>query len=283
MASHAEGSALHFYITSGGNAGLACVTASAALGYPSTVVAPCTMSADMVNKLRKIGASDVIQHGAGWTEADAYLRDVVMKDISGAVYIPPFDHEEVWKGAASMVPEIEAQLSGLCADQKKADGIVCSVGGGGLFSGIMTGLRALSENQPDPTTKVIAVETIGAESLYKSVQAGELVTLAGITSLATSLGVVRVARKAFDEAKSSNVICTTVTDKQAVGACWNFANDERLLVEPACGATLAVVYAGLLQSLIPDLTKESRVVLVICGGSNISLAMLEAYKAKLGL
>jgi L-serine/L-threonine ammonia-lyase len=67
----------------------------------------------------------------------------------------------------------------------------------------------------------------------------------------------------------------------AVEACIKFADEHRVLVEPSCGAALTVLYSNLepLQDLLKD--KPSATVLVIvCGGSGVSLAALEDWKAK---
>lgn len=64
------------------------------------------------------------------------------------------------------------------------------------------------------------------------------------------------------------------------------ADDERMLVQPACGAALACLYTGRLQRLqrggrLP--TPLASVVVVVCGGGNIQLAQLRALKSQLGL
>lgn len=64
------------------------------------------------------------------------------------------------------------------------------------------------------------------------------------------------------------------------------ADDERMLVESACGAPLAVLYSGRLQRLqregrLP--TPLGSVVIVVCGGSNIHTAQLRALKSQLGM
>ena len=218
----------------------------------------------MVDLIRKAGASDVIQKGATWFDADTYLRQEILPKDSGGVYVPPFDHEEVWNGNATVSQEIRSQLG------EDPAIIVCSVGGGGLFSGIMRGLGKAS-------TKVIAVETIGAESLHLALKAGERISLPGITSLATSLGAVRVCEQCFEDGQDHRVTSVTVTDEEAVKACLRFADEERMLVEPACGATLALAYEDRLESIIPDLNEESKVVLEVCGGRNITVGMLAEY------
>lgn len=223
----------------------------------------------MIAKIRNAGATDVIQTGASWAEADTYLREVLLaKDMNG-VYVPPFDHEDVWDGAATMIEELA----------EKPDAVVCSVGGGGLFCGLMRGL----EKRGWGDVKVLALETKGAESLHKSLERGDLVKLEKITSIATSLGATRVAEKAFEYGQRKSVRSAVLEDREAVMGCWRLADDERLLVEPACGVNVALCYDGLLKKLLPELTAESKVVIVLCGGATVTLEMLIEWRKKFGL
>lgn len=193
------------------------------------------------------------------------------------VYVPPFDHPEVWAGNATIVDEIEDQLP----SSGRPDAIICSVGGGGLFCGIMHGL--VKKNWTD-TVSVLAMETQGAESLSKSLEKGSLITLPSINSIAKSLGATRVASQAFSLARNfPRVKSVVLTDAEAAMGCWRLADDERLLVEPACGVSVATCYDGRLNStLVPGLNEDSKVVVVICGGSIISLEMLVEWRARYG-
>jgi L-serine/L-threonine ammonia-lyase len=129
----------------------------------------------------------------------------------------------------------------------------------------------------------MAVETKGAESLAKSLEAGQLVKLDGITSIATTLGARQVCRQAFEFAKQSEIVSSVVlTDSQTVKACKRFADDERILVEPACGVCLAVCYEGLLPQLVTGFSRDSNVVVVVCGGSNVSVDIINGYMEKYG-
>lgn len=64
------------------------------------------------------------------------------------------------------------------------------------------------------------------------------------------------------------------------------ADDEKVLVEPACGAALAAVYSDVIKrlqgegKLAPHL---GPVVVVVCGGNNISMEQLERLKKQLGI
>jgi L-serine/L-threonine ammonia-lyase len=158
------------------------------------------------------------------------------------------------------------------------------------MEGLERNAKVLVGSSGGKMPRVLAMETVGAESLYASVQAGELVTLPGITSIATSLGARRVSEKTWEWAKrvgEEGMVSATVTDREAAMACVRFLDDARILIEVACGASVAPVYNGDLRRYLgKGLTDEEwatrNVVLVVCGGSNTSLEILDKYKATYG-
>ena len=114
---------------------------------------------------------------------------------------------------------------------------------------------------------VLALETEGADCLSRSLQAGDQVTMQEITSIAKSLGVSRVSNKTWDLVRQrTNIHSVVLRDADAARACVRFAEEERMIVEPACGVCLAVIHNGLLEELIPDFSLESRVIVIVCGG-----------------
>ena len=266
---------LHFFSSSGGNAGLACVTAATALGYKSSVVVPNSTKPYTIAKLRSAGAAQVLQEGASWVDADRYLRKVVIPQAVArgeqGVYVPPFDDPLIWEGHSGMVEEIAAQMP----MGKRPDAIICAVGGGGLLCGVMEGIERVGWGD---AVKVLAMETIGADSLNQSVKAGELVTLPGITSIATTLGAVRVAEEAFRHGQKKNVVSIALNDAEAAMGCWRIADDERLLVEVSCGISVAPCYNGLLKKLIPSFGPQSNVVVILCGGSHVTPEMIVGFR-----
>jgi L-serine/L-threonine ammonia-lyase len=268
---------IHFYSSSGGNAGLACVCAAVSLGSPATIVVPLSTSAFMIGKIREAGAAEVVQEGTSWYEADAYLHDVVIPEAEKRgekpVYVPPFDAQEIWEGNATIVPEILEDLG------QAPDVVVCSVGGGGLFSGVMLGRDAAGEKAEG--MKVLAVETEGADSLNLSLREGKLSTLPAITSIATTLGARTVAKQAYEQAKRDCVKSVVLKDSEAMEGCVRFANDERIMVETSCGVCLALCYEGRLRQVMPELTEASKVVITVCGGKNITASMLQAWDEQL--
>ncbi|KAF2499881.1 tryptophan synthase beta subunit-like PLP-dependent enzyme [Lophium mytilinum] len=274
----------HIFSSSGGNAGLAAVHASTALGLPATVCVPLSTKPLMISKLHAAGALDVVAHGAAWAEADAHLREVIIKEHEAkggvAIYTPPFDHPDIWTGNSTVVKEVAAQM------QESGDGapdvLICSVGGGGLLNGVMEGLDSLDLSS---SVDVLAVETAGAESLAASMSAGSLISLPKITSQATSLGAVRVASKAFEYAtrEGSRVRSFVLPDAEAAMGCWRLADDERLMVELACGVNVALCYDGRLEKALGRKVRpEEKVVVVLCGGSNVTAEMLHQWREEFG-
>lgn len=222
-----------------------------------------------------------MQYGASWQEADAHLRTTVLAEAEArgerGVYVPPFDHADIWTGHATMIEEISAQMEGA------PDVVVCTVGGGGLLNGIVQGIEGQAE-AGWRDTQVLAVETRGADSLGQSVKRGEHVTLDAITSVATSLGAVRVCDRTYEIATTKSWVRSVVLgDDEAGMGCWRLAEDERLIVEPACGVGVAVCYGGRLEKALGrKVRKEDRVVVVVCGGSAVSVEQIAQYKAEHG-
>ena len=250
--------ATHFVCPSGGNAGFAAAMAGVALNIETTILVPETTSESVREAIRAIGA-ELIVIGSVWDETN--MAALAMCRADDAVYIPPFDHADIWDGNATLIDEAVQQAS--------FDVVICSVGGGGLLAGVVQGLQKHGLGH----VPVIAVETEGAASYHAALQAGELVTLDAITSIATTLGARRVAQRVLDLSREHNIISVTVSDRQATDACVSFATDLRTLVEPACGAALAVAYQDMAV-----LRPYKQPLIVVCGGIAVDLDQILVWK-----
>lgn len=246
-----------FVSSSGGNAGLSVAYSGRVLGIPTTVILPETTSKKMLELIKEEGAN-VVVHGKVWDDANQYALDIVSKNPS-YTYIHPFDDPVIWSGHSTIIDEIKEEIP-------KPDVIITVVGGGGLLCGIVEGL----EKNGWKDVPIIASETIGAESFYKSVKAGKLITLDGITSIARTLGAKRVCEKVFEYSQKYPIIPVTVSDENAMNACVRFSNETRFLIEPSCGAGAAVIYEKLpeLTEIIKD-KKDPVIVLIVCGGNAV--------------
>ncbi|HHJ1297335.1 pyridoxal-phosphate dependent enzyme [Pseudomonas sp. P1B16] len=252
---HARG-ARHFVSSSGGNAGLAVAYAGRKLGVPVTVVVPETTT-ERAKELLRLEDANVVVHGSSWQEANELAQTLLG---TGDAFIHPFDDPLLWAGHASLIDEV-------AASRVKPDAVVLSVGGGGLLSGVVEGLK---RNGWDDVP-VLAVETTGAASLHAAVQAGHPVELERLASVATSLGAKRVADQALECVRSHPVHSHLVSDRAALEACERFLLDHRVLVEPACGAALALAYEA------DTLARYSNVLVVVCGGATATLEQIHTW------
>lgn len=253
--------AKRFISSSGGNAGIAVAYAGRHLAIPVVVVVPETTT-ERAKALIRLEGAEVIVHGASWQEANALALSMVTPTDA---MLHPFDDPLLWRGHSTMVDEIVQSGS-------KPDAIVLSVGGGGLLCGVVEGLQRNGWGD----VPVIAVETQGAASFAGSVQAGERIELGGITSIASSLGAKKVCEQAFEWTRRHPIISALVSDKAAVVACERFIADHRIVVEPACGASLAVVY-----DQAPELAACQSIVVIVCGGVTATAEQLHKWSQEL--
>jgi L-serine/L-threonine ammonia-lyase len=243
-----------FVSSSGGNAGLALAYAGRRLEVPVTVVVPVS-TPELARQLMRDEAAEVVVLGQSWQEAHEHALTLL---DAHAAYVHPFDDPFVWEGHASLIDEVfDAGL--------EPDAVVLSVGGGGLLCGVALGLQRAGKSH----VKLVTAETLGAESFYKAVQADALVELECISSVATTLGAKKVARRALEVSHELEVVPCVVSDREAIDACLRFADDHRLIVEPACGAALAVVY-----NAVEALRDATDVLLIVCGGAGVTYARL---------
>ncbi len=257
-----ESGATHLVSSSGGNAGYAVAYAGRALGVKVTVVVPSTTPENVRQKIKLLGASVEVR-GCVWDEANEYALQI--SSDQDTKYVSPFDDPLLWEGHATMIDETITQC-------EKPDAIVLSVGGGGLLCGVLEGLHRNSWGD----IPVIAVETEGAASYYESVKSGKLISLESINTVATSLGAKKVSLKALQWTQKHRIIPHLVSDAAAVRACLNFVNDYRVLVEPACGASLSLIYDN------PDVIQLYKSVLIIvCGGIGVDMEKLRQWEKEL--
>lgn len=249
--------ARRFVSSSGGNAGIAVAYVGRKLAVPVTVVVPETTS-ERAMELLRLEEADVIVHGASWQEANELAVSLVG---ASDAFIHPFDDQLVWQGHSTLIDEVHA--AGV-----KPDVVVVSVGGGGLLCGVAEGLHRCGWSD----VPLVAVETEGAASFHAALAAGAPVELERITSVATSLGARRVCERSVQWSREHAIRSVLVSDRSALAACERFLADHRILVEPACGASLAVPY-----ELAGELAGYEDVLIVACGGVTATIDQIRRW------
>jgi L-serine/L-threonine ammonia-lyase len=252
--------ARRFVSSSGGNAGYAVAYAGRMLATPVTVVVPATTSERARHLIRSEGA-EVVVHGESWMEANARALELM---TPADAFIHPFDDPLLWEGHATMIDELARQ-------GERPDLVICSVGGGGLLCGVVQGLQRNGWGG----VPVIAAETAGADSFAQAVRAGAPAMLPKISSIATSLGARQICDRAFALTHEHPIESVVVSDADAVAACEEILLEHRVLVEPACGASVAALYSA------SAYLKEARsVVVILCGGVGVTARQLAQWSAQ---
>lgn len=94
-----------------------------------------------------------------------------------------------------------------------------------------------------------------------------------IETIASTLGALAVTTAVLDN-RGIDVQSHLMSDSDAVRACLRFLDEQRILVEPACGAALAAVY----DRENARISYAERVCVIVCGGSAVSLDLLQGWR-----
>lgn len=241
---------------SAGNHGLAIAFASKKFDMKAIVVVPKFVPEFRINSIKALGA-EVIVHGTTMDELNAKVAEYTQDPKY--IYVHGFDDDDIIAGQATVAHELLQEVPDI-------NTIVVPIGGGGLISGIAHYAKSFNAQ-----IEIYGVETIGADAMSRSLEAGKIVALQNITSIAISLGASKVAERTFAIVKKYVKKVVTVSDNEAIQGLKEILEKEKLLVEPASACAIAAV----MYKKIPDI--KNKKVAVILSGANLSLNELKAY------
>lgn len=240
---------------SAGNHAIAAAFAAQRMGTSARVVMIETANPYRIELARRFDAEVVM---AGNAHA-AFERVEQIRQSEGRYFVHPFEGKAVATGTGTIGLELCEQ----CVD---LDTVIVSVGGGGLIAGIASAMKQLR-----PDIEVIGVETTGADSMTRSLEAGEPVSLDKVDTIADSLGAPFAMPYSFSlcERYVDRMVVVSETElRRAMGILYR---RMKLAVEPACAAPAAALMGPLRESL-----QGRRVALVFCG-SNIDWQSWQRY------
>ncbi len=229
---------------SAGNHAQGVAYAARCFGAKAVIVMPTTTPLIKVNRTKGYGA-EVVLHGDVYDEACAYA--LKRAEEKGYTFIHPFDDPAVATGQGTIAMEIFKELP-------LVDYILVPVGGGGLATGVSVLAKLLN-----PKIKVIGVEPAGAACLKASIEAGKVVTLEGVNTIADGTAVKTPGKEIFPYLKENLDDIVTVEDEDLVVAFLDMVENHKMIVENSGLLTVAA-----LKSL--DL-KDKRVVSILSGGN----------------
>jgi threonine dehydratase len=173
----------------------------------------------------------------------------------GYVFVPPFNDPDIIAGAGTVGLEIVQDLRDVKA-------VVVQIGGGGLSSGVATAVK-----ESNPRIKVFGVEPTGAAAMRAALDAGKVVTLSEVNTIADGLKPTRVSDLTLEHVGKYADDVVLVTDEEILAATRHLILKEKLVVEPSGAAALAALMSGKLK--LP----KGPVVAILSGG-NADLKMI---------
>ena len=203
---------------SAGNHAQGVAYAAQAAGVKATVVMPTTTPLVKVNNTKDYGAQ-VILHGAVFDDAAELANRLSQSE--GYTYIHPFNDPVLATGQGTIAYEIFSDLPDV-------DIILVPVGGGGLASGVATLAKLLN-----PNVKVIGVEPVGAASMKASLEAGHIVTLDQVDTIADGVAVKTPGDKIFPYIQKNLDGIITIDDHELVDAFLDMMEKHKMIVENA--------------------------------------------------
>lgn len=237
---------------SAGNHAQGVAYAAQELGAKAVIVMPVTTPLMKVNRTKAYGA-EVILRGEVYDESCEYAYQLASEN--GYTFIHPFDDLGVATGQGTIAMEIIKELP-------LVDYILVPVGGGGLAAGVSTLAKMLN-----PSIHVIGVEPEGAACLHASLQAGEVVTLESVNTIADGTAVKRPGEKLFPYLQKNLDDIITVKDDELIVSFLDMVENHKMIVENSGLLTVAA---------LKKLNVQGKKIVAILSGGNMDVITMSS-------
>lgn len=230
---------------SAGNHAQGVAYAARQFGCKAVIVMPATTPLIKINRTKEYGA-EVVLYGDTYDDACGYAEQLAAEH--GYTFIHPFDDLDVATGQGTIAMEIIKELP-------TVDYILCPIGGGGLCAGVSTLAKMLN-----PKVQIIGVEPAGAACMAASLEAGEVVELPTISTIADGTAVRKPGNKIFPYIqKNVTDEIILIDDSELIGAFLDIIENHKMVVENSGLLTVAA-----LRHLD---VKNKKIVSILSGGN----------------
>lgn len=237
---------------SAGNHAQGVALSGAKLNVKTKIFIPSLAPLSKVEATKKYGAEVVLIDGI---YDDAYLAAKEEAARSGAIFIHPFDDEDVMAGQGTIGLELLDALPSL-------DAVVIPIGGGGLASGVAYTIKTLK-----PSCKVYGVQAAGASSMFQWVQTKTRSCESKVSTFADGIAVKNPGELTCSICEKYLDGIVTVTEDEIATAILTLMEQQKLVAEGAGAVSVAAVMFNKLP------IKNKKVVCIVSGG-NIDVTIL---------
>src|SRR6266566_834917 len=230
---------------SAGNAAQAIAYAGRAQGVHVTVVMPEGAPRTKIEATRGYGGE--IRFAPEMTKLLPMVQEL---QAQGLHFLHPFDDDDVIAGHASLGLEI-------VEDVPDVDLVVVGVGGGGLISGVALAVKALR-----PSARIVGVEPEGAQGVRKALDAGHVVRLDSVKTVADGLAAPFAGERNLEIIKRDVDEVVVISDEAIIDGLQFLVARARVVAEPAGAAAVGALLSGAVRA-----KPGERVVAVVSGGN----------------
>lgn len=246
---------------SAGNHAQGVALAARELGIEATIFMPVAVALPKLQATKDYGASVVLR---GHTIEDPLRAAAEYAEQTGAIFIPPFDHEDIITGQATLGLEILDQVPDV-------DTVLVPIGGGGLIGGVASAVKQVADKR-GRSIRVIGVESANAASAVASLEAGHPVTIRSTPTIADGIAVARTGDLNFGLIKELVDDVVTVTDDETSSAMIFLLERAKVVVEPAGAVAVAAILTGKVRN--------AGTTVAILSGGNIDPLVMERVIAQ---
>ena len=250
---------------SAGNHAQGVALAAAKIGCRAVIVMPETTPQIKIAAVKRRGGEVVL---AGESFDDAYAHALELEKREHLTFVHPFDDPEVIAGQGTIGMEILRQ------HPQPIDAVFCSVGGGGLIAGVAAYIKRVR-----PETKIVGVETVDADAMTRSLQAGKRVRLKQVGLFADGAAVKYVGEETFRLCQTHVDEMISVDTDAVCAAMKDVFEDTRAVLEPAGALSIAGAKAYAVRHRL-----NGRTLVAVASGANVNFDRLRfvAERAEVG-
>lgn len=222
------------------------------MGIKGTIVMPKTAPLSKIEATRSYGVSVELQ---GDTFNDAYEYAKNLQEITGAVFIEPFDDPYVIAGQGTIGLEILEKMNDV-------DTVIVPIGGGGLISGIAAAIKSLR-----PNCRVIGVQSEHAPSMKESLEQNKMIKLENVSTIADGIAVKTPGNLTFELCKQYVDEVVTVSEEEIAAAILTLLEKMKMVAEGAGATSVAA-------AMFNKIDLENHKCVAVLSGGNIDVNLL---------
>ena len=210
---------------SAGNHAQGVALSAQKLGCKAIIVMPATTPQI---KLQAVASRDaqVVLHGDSYS--DAYAHALVLEKKHKLTFVHPYDDPDVIAGQGTIGMEILRQHN------QPIHAIFCAIGGGGLISGVAAYVK-----QVRPDIKIIGVQPVDSDAMYKSLKHKKRTVLEHVGLFADGVAVKQVGQETFRLCRELVDEVILVDTDATCAAIKDVFEDTRSILEPAGALAIA--------------------------------------------